>query len=174
MLKERAARVSVVGNRQYNPGWHLAMDLFAMLTVSEAVTRAAIERQGEPRRSHPRGLSEHRPDARGKVNVVVRKGRTARSVSRQEPLPQMPDELRTAVRGGEVSATKEVTMRIWRGTREGGAYVEYTVPIGEGMVVLDVVSSRSKPRRRPTSPSGGTARPASAGRAAPRSTASRG
>jgi succinate dehydrogenase / fumarate reductase, iron-sulfur subunit len=30
-------------------------------------------------------------------------------------------------------------MRIWRGTREGGAYVEYTVPIGEGMVVLDVV-----------------------------------
>jgi succinate dehydrogenase / fumarate reductase, iron-sulfur subunit len=38
-----------------------------------------------------------------------------------------------------VSATKQATMRIWRGTREGGAYVDYTVPIGEGMVVLDVM-----------------------------------
>jgi len=38
-----------------------------------------------------------------------------------------------------VSATKQVTMRIWRGTRDEGAFAEYTVPIGEGMVVLDVM-----------------------------------
>ena len=38
-----------------------------------------------------------------------------------------------------MSAAKEVTMRVWRGVREGGAFTDYRVPIGEGMVVLDVM-----------------------------------
>src|SRR5262249_27165157 len=44
-LNERAAKVKVAGNREYNPGWHTAMDLHSLLTVSEAVTRAAILRK---------------------------------------------------------------------------------------------------------------------------------
>ena len=38
-LRERAGRVAVTGNREYNPGWHTALDLDSMLIVSEAVTR---------------------------------------------------------------------------------------------------------------------------------------
>ena len=48
-FKSRAARVGVTGNREYNPGWHTAVDLHNLLTVSEAVTRCAIERASNPR-----------------------------------------------------------------------------------------------------------------------------
>src|SRR6185503_2639933 len=44
-LWERARKVGVSGNREYNPGWHTALDLKNLLTVSEAVTRSAIERK---------------------------------------------------------------------------------------------------------------------------------
>ena len=42
---ERASRVGVSGNREFNPGWHTALDLKNLLTVSEAITRAALERK---------------------------------------------------------------------------------------------------------------------------------
>src|SRR6266403_2746571 len=42
---ERASHVGVSGNREFNPGWHTALDLKNLLTVSEAVTRAALERK---------------------------------------------------------------------------------------------------------------------------------
>ena len=44
-LWERASRVGVTGNREFNPGWHTALDLKNLLTVSEAITRAALERK---------------------------------------------------------------------------------------------------------------------------------
>src|SRR6185503_18502749 len=44
-LRRRAAAVRVEGNREYNPGWHTALDLHSLLTVSEAVARAALERK---------------------------------------------------------------------------------------------------------------------------------
>src|SRR5215468_4651870 len=44
-LWERASQVGVSGNREFNPGWHTALDLKNLLTVSEAVTRAALERK---------------------------------------------------------------------------------------------------------------------------------
>ena len=50
-LRERAKHVAVRGNREYNPGWHTALDLNNLLTVSEAVTRAALERK-ESRGAH--------------------------------------------------------------------------------------------------------------------------
>ncbi len=53
---ERATRVGVSGHREFHAGWHTALDLRNLLTVSEAVARSAIERQGEPRRPLPRGL----------------------------------------------------------------------------------------------------------------------
>ena len=49
--KARAAKVGVGGNREYNPGWHTALDLHNLLTVSEAIARAAIERK-ESRGGH--------------------------------------------------------------------------------------------------------------------------
>ena len=52
-LKGRAQAVRVEGSRLFNPGWHLARDLKAMLTVSEAVARSALERR-ESRGAHSR------------------------------------------------------------------------------------------------------------------------
>ncbi|MEU3251867.1 fumarate reductase/succinate dehydrogenase flavoprotein subunit [Streptomyces sp. NPDC006997] len=52
-LRERAARAGVEGHRQFNPGWHLALDLRNMLLVSECVARAALERT-ESRGGHTR------------------------------------------------------------------------------------------------------------------------
>src|SRR5438045_9105704 len=44
-LKTRAVKVAVTGNREYNPGWHTALDLKNLHTVSEAITRAALKRK---------------------------------------------------------------------------------------------------------------------------------
>ncbi|MDZ4340397.1 MAG: fumarate reductase/succinate dehydrogenase flavoprotein subunit [candidate division NC10 bacterium] len=99
ILGERRRRVRVEGNRQYNPGWHLAMDLKSMITVSEAVARAALERK-ESRGAHTREDYPRMDPTFGKVNVVVRCLGEVISVS-QEPLPQMPDELRRLFEEGK-------------------------------------------------------------------------
>jgi succinate dehydrogenase / fumarate reductase, flavoprotein subunit len=56
-LRVRAGRAVVEGHRQFNPGWHLALDLRNMLLVSECVARAALERVesrgGHTREDHP-------------------------------------------------------------------------------------------------------------------------
>ena len=69
-LSERAGRVAVYGHREYNPGWHTAIDLKNLLTVSEAITRSAIERK-ESRGGHFREDFPNKDAAAGKVNVVV-------------------------------------------------------------------------------------------------------
>lgn len=91
-LKERLKKVTVEGHRQYNPGWNLALDLRALLTVAEATTMGALERQ-ESRGGHTR---EDYPDPDpeyGKINMVLRKRNGEFTLSR-EPLPEMPDELK--------------------------------------------------------------------------------
>ncbi len=60
------------GNREYNPGWHTALDLPNLLTVSEAVTRAALERK-ESRGAQFRDDFPDKSAEFGKVNIVVRK-----------------------------------------------------------------------------------------------------
>ncbi len=91
-LKDRARRVRVEGGRVYNPGWHLALDLASLLTVSEAVTLAALERR-ESRGGHTRD-DYPKPDGHfAKVNVVIRQS-SGRMTVTQEPLPSMPDELK--------------------------------------------------------------------------------
>ncbi|HLG44093.1 MAG TPA: fumarate reductase/succinate dehydrogenase flavoprotein subunit, partial [Nitrospirales bacterium] len=92
-LRARAARVRVEGTRHYNPGWHLALDLYSLLTVSEAVTLAALERK-ESRGGHTREDYPKMDPEFGRVNVVVRKVDDGLAVTR-EPLPVMPEELKT-------------------------------------------------------------------------------
>jgi succinate dehydrogenase / fumarate reductase flavoprotein subunit len=91
-LKERAGRASVEGSRLFNPGWHLAQDLKAMLTVSEAVTRSALARQ-ESRGAHSR-IDYAGLDATWgtKNNIVVRDGSTM--TLRQSPVPELPEDLK--------------------------------------------------------------------------------
>jgi succinate dehydrogenase / fumarate reductase flavoprotein subunit len=71
-LRRRAAAIAVVGNREYNPGWHTALDLPNLLTVSEAVTRAALERR-ESRGAQFRADYPEKDPVFGAVNIVVRK-----------------------------------------------------------------------------------------------------
>ena len=96
-LRARAARVGVDGNRQYNPGWHTALDLRNLLTVSEAVTRAALARR-ESRGAHTRVEYPDSDPQLGRVNVVVRREGDAMTV-REEPIPPVPDELRQILEG---------------------------------------------------------------------------
>jgi succinate dehydrogenase / fumarate reductase flavoprotein subunit len=87
-LRDRAARVRVEGHRQYNPGWHLALDLEPLLAVSECVTRAAIERR-ESRGAQTRDDYPNTDPALGKVNVVVRQrdGELSTWLEERPPLP---------------------------------------------------------------------------------------
>jgi succinate dehydrogenase / fumarate reductase, flavoprotein subunit len=88
----RAERAGVEGHRQYNPGWHLAMDLKSMLTVSEAVARAAALRH-ESRGGHTRDDYPATDPEWGKSMLVVRQAGDGQMEVNPQPLPQMPDEL---------------------------------------------------------------------------------
>ncbi len=91
-LQRRAANVHVEGSRHFNPGWHLARDLRAMIRVAEAVARSALLRE-ESRGAHARldfpGLDERL----GKLNMVAVRDGDGVAI-RQSPLLAMPDELR--------------------------------------------------------------------------------
>jgi succinate dehydrogenase / fumarate reductase flavoprotein subunit len=95
-LWERARRAKVVGNREYNPGWHTALDLHNLLTVSEAITRCGIERK-ESRGGHFRDDYPDKAAAFGKVNLVTRKGPDGRMQVDQMPIPEMPAELKQII-----------------------------------------------------------------------------
>jgi len=91
-LQDRAATVRVEGNRQYNPGWHLALDLQSMLAVSECVASAALERK-ESRGGHTRDDYPKADPELGKLNMVLSR-RDGKLDLRREPLPEMPEDLR--------------------------------------------------------------------------------
>ena len=95
-LWERSRRVAVYGHREYNPGWNTAIDLKNLLTVSEAITRAAIERK-ESRGGHFRDDFPGKDPASGKVNIVVRKGADGAMQVRREPIPEMTVELKRVI-----------------------------------------------------------------------------
>jgi succinate dehydrogenase / fumarate reductase flavoprotein subunit len=99
-LKARAATMSVEGHRQYNPGWHLALDLRNMLLVSEAIARAALARE-ESRGGHTRDDFPATDPEWGRKNLAVRLDAGGTGVVLEEqPLPEMPDELMTYFREG--------------------------------------------------------------------------
>jgi succinate dehydrogenase / fumarate reductase flavoprotein subunit len=92
-LRARVEQVTVEGHRQYNPGWHLALDLRNMLLVSESVARAALERK-ESRGGHTRDdypMTDY--DYWGKRNVIVELDDDRQVSVRQQPLPEPPPEL---------------------------------------------------------------------------------
>src|SRR5438128_389070 len=95
-LRERASRVRVDGNRAYNPGWHTALDLSALLTVSEAVARSALKRR-ESRGAHFRDDMPKPDSAFAKVNIVVKKGGGGEMRVERRPIPEMPAELKQIV-----------------------------------------------------------------------------
>jgi succinate dehydrogenase / fumarate reductase flavoprotein subunit len=95
-LKARAAKVGVVGNREYNPGWHTALDLHNLMIVSEAVARSALDRR-ESRGAHFRDDFPDKDPAAGKVNTVIKRGPAGEMQLRRDPLPDVPAELKQVI-----------------------------------------------------------------------------
>jgi succinate dehydrogenase / fumarate reductase flavoprotein subunit len=90
-LKERARKVTVEGHRQFNPGWHLSLDLANMLLVSECIARAALTRE-ESRGGHTRDDFPTMSPQWRLINLICRTEGDGVRVDRQ-PLPTMPVEL---------------------------------------------------------------------------------
>jgi len=96
-LKQRAARVGVTGNREFNPGWHTALDLPHLLTVSEAIIRSALARK-ESRGGHFRDDYPEKVAEFGNGNFVVERDRGGGTMAvRKVPVPLMPEELKKIV-----------------------------------------------------------------------------
>src|SRR5947208_4756452 len=95
-LKKRAERAAVTGNREYNPGWHTALDLKNLLTVSGAITLAALERK-ESRGAQFRDDYPDKNEQFAKVNTMIAKATDGSMQVRLEPLPEMPDHLKRVI-----------------------------------------------------------------------------
>lgn len=95
-LNAASERISVDGNREYNSGWHTALDLRNLLTVSELVTRSALDRK-ESRGAHFRDDFPAKNDQFGKFNIVVRKGLSGEMQFTREPIPSMRADLRQII-----------------------------------------------------------------------------
>ena len=92
LMRRRAAAVGVPGNREFNPGWHTALDLDNLLTISEAIARCAIERT-ESRGGHFRDDFPEKDPAQSTFNLVVRKGADGTMQLTKETIPPLPAEL---------------------------------------------------------------------------------
>ncbi len=95
-LESRARQAGVTGHREYNPGWHTALDLSNLLTISQAITLAAIERK-ESRGAHFRDDYPSRDETAGKFNLVIRQGSDGEMQIARIPLPEMPAELKQII-----------------------------------------------------------------------------
>ncbi|MEO5894218.1 MAG: fumarate reductase/succinate dehydrogenase flavoprotein subunit [Vicinamibacterales bacterium] len=95
-LKARARAVAVHGHREYNPGWHTALDLGHLLTVSEAIALCAIERK-ESRGGHFREDYPEKAPEFAKVNMTVQQGTDGIMQLRRVPIPEMPPELKQVI-----------------------------------------------------------------------------
>ena len=95
-LKKLAAKVVVPGNREYNPGWHTALDLRNLLTVAEAVAISAIERK-ESRGAHFREDYPNKSDEAAKFNLRILPNADGSMKLTREPLPPMTEEMKQIV-----------------------------------------------------------------------------
>ena len=95
-LQERVGRVEAQGNREYNAGWHTALDLRNLMTVAEAVTRAAIERK-ESRGAHFREDHLGKDEEWGRTMLVIRRGDDGAMEIRREPVPPPREDLQRII-----------------------------------------------------------------------------
>ncbi len=127
-LWERSQKIAVHGHREYNPGWHTAIDLKHLLTVSEAITRAAIERKESLSKQGRDLWSNERRSPQSSRRLDAGEARAASRDAGVLEASHRGDEMKTAV------------FKIWRGDANGGNFVDYTTKVSEGMVVLDAVN----------------------------------
>src|SRR2546421_6688500 len=95
-FRDRTNQVGVTGNREYNPGWHTALDLESLLTVSEAITRAAIERK-ESRGAQFRDDYPTKDEAAGEFNIVIQKAADGEMQVTRRQIVEIPQELKQII-----------------------------------------------------------------------------
>ena len=97
-LKGRARKVGITGSREYNPGWHTAIDLRSLLVVSEATARAALERT-ESRGAHTRSDYADSDERQAREQIVIKKAGDRMAVQR-ETQPPLPADLMKLIKEG--------------------------------------------------------------------------
>jgi succinate dehydrogenase / fumarate reductase flavoprotein subunit len=95
-LQARAARAGIGGNREYNTGWHTALDLDNLLAISEIVAIAGIERK-ESRGAHFRDDYPAKSDEWGKYNLKITKGPDGRPKIERMPVCPLTDEMKKCI-----------------------------------------------------------------------------
>ena len=89
-------KAGITGHREYNPGWHTSIDLKNLLTVSEAITRSAIERK-ESRGGHFREDFPEKDPQYATFNIVTRRAADGSMEVQRVPLPPLPAELKQII-----------------------------------------------------------------------------
>ncbi len=95
-LHVRAERAGVPGNREYNNGWHTAIDVENMLVVSEAITRAALLRK-ESRGAQFREDFPQKDPEWGKYNIVIKRGADGEMLVEKRAVAPMPEGLKVVI-----------------------------------------------------------------------------
>jgi succinate dehydrogenase flavoprotein subunit len=95
-LKERAECMKVEGNRQYNAAWHMALAMRNMLTVSETITRSALQRR-ESRGAHFREDCPRPDPAQATFNLAVSRASDGTMSVNQRPIPEIRADLKQII-----------------------------------------------------------------------------
>ncbi len=95
-LKKRTSQVAVQGHREYNPGWHTALDLKHLLTCAEAITLCSLDRK-ESRGGHFRDDFPNKDPESAKYNAIVSKAPDGSMKLRREIIPPLPDHLKQVI-----------------------------------------------------------------------------
>ena len=96
-LNEQAEQISIGGNREYNPGWHTALDLHSLMTVSEAIALAALERKASIGAHSRDDYPEKEEPGAGRYNTVVQKNEDGTMQVRREPIPPIREDLQVII-----------------------------------------------------------------------------
>jgi len=96
LMRRRATNLYVPGNREYNTGWHTALDLNNLLTISEAITMAALERK-ESRGAHFREDYPDKNEKSGKFNLIIWKDGQGQMQLKRESKKEIRDDLKQII-----------------------------------------------------------------------------
>ena len=96
-FKEKSKKAAVIGNREYNNGWHTALDLKNLMTISKAITLAAIERQ-ESRGGHFREDFPNKVDSYGKVHFIIRKEQNGEMLLEKKVISEIRPDLKQIIK----------------------------------------------------------------------------
>lgn len=96
-LSQKASNVHAIGNREYNAGWHTALDLAPLLTVSAAIALAALERRASIGAHSRDDYPEKEEPGAGKYNTIVQKAPDGTMGIRRHTVPELRADLQAIV-----------------------------------------------------------------------------